>query len=268
MSADNDAALSRGTARSIHEQLADRLRAHVATLATDAQMPTEHELVKTYGVSRTTVRRAVSALVDDGLLVRRQGAGTFVAPQRIVHPLDQLRPFVSIFTRVGKQPEGHVLRFEWSTQPQLPADFGPAAESALLVRRLYVLDGVPQAIADIAIPDPFGQRISRAEIDEHPIYQVLQDSLGLTLDHARINLTSQPASEALAGPLQVDAGHPLLVMRRATVDVEQRPVEYVSYYLLPERFELRLTVEARQPEKLAYSFRRPGPELVMLNDEG
>jgi GntR family transcriptional regulator len=260
---EDDSSLTKGSA-SIHQQLAERLRAQVSQMAPDSQMPTEKELVDRYGVSRTTVRRALRGLVDEGLLVRRQGAGTFVAPRRIVHPLDQLRPFISIFASIGKRPEGKVLRFEWVTEPQLEPQTDQPVDGALLIRRLYTIDGAPQAVADIAVPDPFGQRISRAEIEEHPIYQVLQDNLGLTLSYGRIRLTSQGAPEDLAKPLDVSTGHPLLVLQRATMDADDRLLEHATYYLLPDRFELRLTVDATELEKVSYSFSRPGPELVMV----
>jgi GntR family transcriptional regulator len=263
MSIEDNSDLTAGSA-SIHKQLAERLRAQVSQMTPDSQMPTEKELVNRYGVSRTTVRRALSGLVEEGLLVSRQGAGTFVAPRRIVHPLDQLRPFISIFASVGKRPEGQILRFEWVSEPQLPPQVAHPVDGALMIRRLYTIDGAPQAVADIAVPDPFGQRISRAEIDEHPIYQVLQDNLGLTLSYGQIALTSQSATKDLAQPLGVATGHPLLVLQRATMDADDRLLEHATYYLLPDRFELRLTVEATELEKVSYSFGRPGPELVML----
>lgn len=257
--------LQRGSSASMHEQLAGRLRTLVAQMQPDSQMPTEKDLVDRYRVSRTTVRRALSALVAEGLLVRRQGAGTFVAPRRIIHPLDQLRPFVSIFSSVGKRPEGLLLRFEWSeNSPQL-SDLGVA--EGLLIRRLYTINGAPQAIADIAIPAPYGQQISRSQIEEHPIYQVLQQDLGLTLSYGKITLASEGASSDLARHLGVEAGHPLLVLSRATFDKDDQLVEHAIYHLLPDRFELRLTVEAAELENVSYSFGRPGPELVMRPDQ-
>ncbi|TNC25722.1 GntR family transcriptional regulator [Amycolatopsis alkalitolerans] len=257
---EDNSELRRASSSSMHEQLAVRLRALIAQLPADSRMPTEKDLVDRYGVSRTTVRRALGALVDEGLLVRRQGAGTFVAPQRVVHPLDRLRPFVSIFSSVGKQPEGRILRFEWAENPPQLAALG--LSEGLLVRRLYTIDGAPQAVADIAVPGPFGTRISRSQIEEHPIYQVLQD-LGLTLSYGRITLVSQGAAGDLAQHLGVETGHPLLVLSRTTFDEDDRVVEHATYHLLPDRFELRLTVDAAELESVSYSFSRPGPELVM-----
>lgn len=256
---------SRRSAASLPEQLAVQLRALVAQLAPHVQMPTEKELVELHGVSRTTVRKALHMLVDEGLLVRRQGAGTFVAPRRLVHPLDQLRPFVSIFSSAGHRPQGRILRFEWSESPPQLADLGLV--EALLVRRLYTLDGAPQAVADIAVPTPFGQRISRAEIEEHPIYQVLQQQLALQLNYGRISLLSRGADPELAEHLGVAPDSPVLVLQRATYDIDDRLVEHAVYHLLPDRFELRLTVEANELPSVSYSFSRPGPELVMRHRE-
>jgi len=253
--------LHRASSASMHEQLADQLRRLVAQSASDSRMPTEMELVSTYQVSRTTVRRAIAALVEEGLLVRRQGAGTFVSPKRVAHPLDQLRPFVSIFTGIGKYPEGRILRFEWTNDPS--ALQGLDADSGLLVRRLYVIEGEPQAMADITLPNNVGERISRAQIEEHPIYQVLQQDLGLRLSHGDITLASVGARPDQAELLGVNPGSPLLALSRITYDDSQRTVERARYHLLPDLFELHLTVGAHGSEQLSYSFSRPGPELVM-----
>lgn len=253
--------LHRSSSESMHEQLADQLRRLVARSDSDSRIPTEMELVSTYEVSRTTVRRAIAALVDEGLLVRRQGAGTFVARKRVTHPLDQLRPFVSIFASIGKYPEGRILRFEWTTDPT--ALQGLDADSGLLVRRLYVIEGVPQAMVDITLPDRVGERISRAQIEEHPVYQVLQQDLGLRLSHGDITLSSVAATADQAELLETTPGSPLLALSRITYADSERAVERARYHLLPNLFELHLTVGAHGSEQLSYSFSRPGPELVM-----
>jgi GntR family transcriptional regulator len=258
--------LHRGSSASMHEQLAGQLRRLVAQSGSDTRMPTEMELVSTYQVSRTTVRRAIAALVEEGLLVRRQGAGTFVAPKRAAHPLDQLRPFVSIFASIGKYPEGRVLRFEWTSDPS--ALHGLDADAGLLIRRLYIIEGAPQAMVDITLPDVVGERISRAQIEEHPIYQVLQQDLGLKLSHGDITLASVGARPDQAELLGVNPGSPLLALSRITYDDSKRPVERARYHLLPDLFELHLTVGAHGSEQLSYSFTRPGPELVMRPGSG
>ena len=68
--------------RNLSREIAERIAAHIAgaKLAPGAKLPTEQEMVAAMGVSRTVVREAVAALRADGLVVTRQGAGAFVAP--------------------------------------------------------------------------------------------------------------------------------------------------------------------------------------------
>ena len=61
------------------------------TYPPDAQIPTEYELAKKFGVSRMTANRAVKELVSEGLLVRHQGLGTFVAIAQAESPLLEIR---------------------------------------------------------------------------------------------------------------------------------------------------------------------------------
>jgi len=254
----------------IHAQLAAALQARIAGLAAGSQLPTEEELMAAYAVSRTTVRRAVQSLVNASLLVRRQGKGTFVCEQRMVHPLDRLRPFVSMFIGAGKHPEGKILSYEWvddASAPVASADAAVATVAALRVRRLYSLDEQPQAAAEIFVPEPFGQQITRGEIEEHPVYQVLHDKLGLVPHHADVTVRSQPALLSEASDLHVELDHPLLLMQRVTYDGEGRVIEWATYYLPGERFELRLTVEASVPETVAYSFTHSGADLMLITDK-
>ena len=68
--------------RNLTREIAERIADHIASakLLPGARLPTEQEMVAAMGVSRTVVREAVAALRADGLVVTRQGAGAFVAP--------------------------------------------------------------------------------------------------------------------------------------------------------------------------------------------
>lgn len=251
----------------IHAQLAAALRVRIATLPPGSRLATEEELITVYGVSRTTVRRAVQSLVEAGLLVKKQGKGTFVSQPRLTHPLDRLRPFVSMFVGAGKHPDGKILSYEWLDAVAPPVDVAHTAVAALRVRRLYLLDGQPEVLAEIFVPDPFGKQVTRAEIEEHPVYQVLQDKLGLVPHHADITVRSQLSPRSGANELQTDRDQPLLLMQRVTYNGDGRIIEWATYHLPAERFELRLTVQATAPEAVAYSFTNPGAELMLVTDK-
>lgn len=250
----------------MHEQLAARLRRLATRLGPGGRMPTELELSTEYSVSRTTVRRAVATLVAEGVIVRRQGSGTFVTEGRVSHPLDSLRPVISMFAGAGRYPEGRIERFEWTERGPGLAALG--SDSGLTVRRVYLIDDSPQGLVDITLPREIGARITREQIEEKPIYQILERDLGLTLDHGDMTFASISASPEAAEILNVPVGDPLLALSRLTYDDTGKVVEHARYSLIASLFELQLTVQANGLEGIDYSFSRPGPKIVMRAAQG
>lgn len=104
--------LSMSSATPKHVQLADLLREKIYSKqwAVSSRIPSEHDLMSLFGVSRGTVRRAIKSLVDEGLLVQRHGRGTFVAKPEITHPAG-MRPlsFAESLRQQGKDYVTHVI---------------------------------------------------------------------------------------------------------------------------------------------------------------
>lgn len=265
MTAENVKVLPEGQRiTALHEQVAAALGEQISRMTPGQQLPPESQLTTTFEASRSTIRRAIQHLVDEGLLVKRQGKGTFVAPQRLVHPLDRLRPFVSIFTAVGQHPEGRLRAYTWvDPTDELPEALARIGCGALLVRRVYYVGGVAKAVAEIFLPEDIGRRIAREAIEEHPVYQVL-DELGIVLHHAEMIVRSQSAAADNAEELGLPPGSPLLVLERTTYDNDQHIAECARYYLPAQAFELRLNVQAQQPESVSYSFSQSGADLVLI----
>ena len=169
--------LERGSARALYEQLCDQLRAYlVETADAGAKLPTEESLMQTFSVSRSTVRKAVQRLVDEGVLIRRQGKGTFVARAipKIVHSIDRLAPFFETFKQAGELLETNVIDFSWEQTPDLPQILGSWERPVLGYKRLYVSSGVPHALTQVYVPLKIGRRMSRADVEQMPIYEILR----------------------------------------------------------------------------------------------
>lgn len=246
--------LERNGAIAVHEQLSGQLRTEVGAATPGSRLPTEEDLMARYGVSRTTVRRAVQTLVNEEMLVRRQGKGTFVASQRPVQTIDQLAPFVESFTASGLRPVVTLLQYDWVSGAEALDGLGEAEESVLRLRRLYRANDLPQAVADIYVPERFGRLLSRADAEEHPIYQLLQERAHHDPHHAEITLTCAPASEDVAGQLEVPATQALPRLQRITRAENGEWLECMVARLRPESFELRTVVTAQLPHPVSYNF--------------
>ncbi len=123
----------------LYVQIADRLREKVAELGSGSQIPSEPKLAKDWGVSRFTIARAAEQLVEEGLIVRRQGRGTFVAEAPLRYAPGYLLSFTEAVEAAGHEASHRLLSFEptqW--RPGLPY---PEDANLVLVDRLRYVDG-------------------------------------------------------------------------------------------------------------------------------
>ncbi len=241
--------LERDSAHSLHEQVLDRLRQHLGKeLPVGTQVPTEEALTRQYGVSRSTVRKALERLVAEGLLVRRQGKGTFVARPmpKIVHSIDRLAPFLETFRQVGEDIRIEVMRFEWIDDPDLPAELKDWSKPVLRYERRYLSGGVPHAITRITVPHHIGRHITRDEVDRRPIYDLLRRKLKLELRQAQFLVSCRQPTPASAQGLGISQSAYLLVLERITRDAEGHPVETTTHLLRPDVYQLSVVLDDLQ----------------------
>lgn len=237
--------LDRDNARALHEQLSDRLRAELVSASRpDDQIPTEKEIGRTYGLSRITVRRAIQTLVEEGVLIRRQGKGTFLArpKPRIVYEIDRFGPFMAAFAESEEKVSVTLLDFAWVTGAQVPKEF-EGEETALIYVRLYETAGVPHALLQLALPGRFGDKVSRADASSMGIYQILRDRVGVTPVRASFNIRSELPDASLAQGLRISHTTPLLVLERVSYDATDAVIERTVHHLLPEVYTLNVNVK-------------------------
>jgi len=238
--------LRRSSARALHEQLSDRLRAEFGSdYAVGDQVPTEEEIGRAYDLSRVTVRRAIQTLVDQGVLVRRQGKGTFIAPPRprIVYAIDRFGPFLDAFPP-GEPVKVRLLHFARSTDKALGAVFDDARSGVLVYERLYHTAGTPHALLRIALPMRLGDSVSRADAASMGVYQILREKLRVAPVRADFRVSSELPTAKLARALRVSSTTPLMVLERVSHDRSGRPIEQSIHYLLPEVYKLSVSVAA------------------------
>ncbi len=191
-------------------------------------IPSEMELAGRFKVSQGTVRKAVDELSAEGLLVRRQGRGTFVATHSEAQT--QYR-FLRLMPDVGEQG-GMERRFLDCKRMRAPAEVGralglKAGEPALQVRRLLLAHGVPVVLDDIWLSGATfkGLTAERLSLYLGPMYAFFESEFGVRMIRAEEKIRAVAASASEANLMGLPAGAPLLLVERLSFTYHDQPVE-------------------------------------------
>jgi len=239
----DDSPVLTGGAVSKHAQLRTILLERVeTTLAPHAAIPPERKLMTKYGVSRSTVREAIRQLVEEGVLYRIQGKGTFVAGERVQSDL-HLASFTEDMRRRGLVPATIVVSSTLIEAPlEVRAALGlKAGAQVQRVERLRLAGGIPMAYERgyypaALIPDLGSQDLTKS------LYATLATEYGLRIDHAEQTAWAESADAALADPLGIAVGVPLMVFRR-TSSAGSTPVEYITSWYRGDRYQIHMTLD-------------------------
>lgn len=213
------------------------------------ELPTEEALERTYGVSRATVRRALSELVSEGLIERHSGRGTFVAVPRLQRPLPDLTSFTEHIRSLGMTPSSHLLDYAVvDADDPNAAEFSPSAP-AVRIRRVRLADGSPVGLHTAHLPLELAERagITRTRLETDPglsLYDHLE-AAGVRLDGAQEHLVARAAGRAEARALKVPANTPLMSVTRRTYDAAERMVEIVHAQYLGDRYDYVIYLRRR-----------------------
>ncbi|MFC6713167.1 GntR family transcriptional regulator [Branchiibius cervicis] len=228
-----------------------QLREALTVMATrelqpDDALPSERELMRRYGVSRATVRRAIESLTADGLLHRIHGKGTFVARPRLESDL-HLASFSQDMARRGFAPSTAILTLEIGTPPPEVAQQLelPRRGRAWRLERIRFADEVPIALEDGWYPAHLLPDLDQRDLTGS-LYKVLAQEYGLVIDRAEQTLWGETADPQTARRLKTPANAALLVFQRLST-ARGVPVEYVVSRYRGDRYSIHMSLDQPQP---------------------
>ncbi len=241
----------------LYEQVAEVLRQqiHAGELRPGAAIPPESELTARFKVSRVTARKALDLLVEEGLIVRRQGKGTFVTGGKIQHDLHTLRGFAELMAERGNEQAMEVIEFGFieadaRVARSLQADAGA---SVLRACRRHLLRGTPIAYAVIYVPHALGRRLTRDEVSTAPIYALLEEKAGISIRRATQVIRAVAADQLTARQIGLPRGAPVMMIERVTYSSEDVPVEYIVFFYRGDRYELAAELFRNPVESVPWS---------------
>lgn len=210
-------------------------------------IPSERQLEEMYGVSRTTVRQAMSLLTRQGLVYQLHGKGTFVSPRKLQKGLVELTSFSEDMVLRGLKPGQRILEIGEIEVPEnvrkhleLPME----VSTVLRLERVRTGDDQPIGLQTSFLALGQGQSISREELEERgSLYSILQEKFNINLAAADETLEVTIASPREAMLLEVPEGSPLLLSERVLWTNERRAIEFVKILYRGDRYRytVRLT---------------------------
>jgi GntR family transcriptional regulator len=207
-------------------------------------LPSETELGQRYDVSRATIREALSQLEQRGVVIRRHGVGTFVAPAppRIDAGLEELESLETLAHRIGLETRmGDPLLDE---RPATPAEAerlqAPPSTSVLSVSRVIMTGERPIAYLVDIVPTAVLHRQDLDHTFRGSILDLFASRGDLALSHSRTDISVVAASEAIARRLRVRPGEPLLKLDAQLYTRDGRVIDFSESYFVPGYFHFHV----------------------------
>lgn len=223
----------------IHNQIKRDIEAGVWKVGD--RIPSERALSAQFKVSRMTLRQALQTLVEEGILERRVGAGTYVARQKVQEVMSGTTSFTEIMRSQGKFPSSQTISYRIASPSLSEQERLHLQENDRVVRmeRIRLADSVPISFEVTTIPASLVKDFSRAEVTDS-FYATMEQKGGYQIGAAKQTVTATLASENIADYLDLKRGDPILRLRQITYLSDGRPFEYVRTQYAGERFEFYL----------------------------
>lgn len=215
----------------LYQRLRDQLADQIANnrWRPGEAIPTEAALSTEYQLSTGTVRKAIDALVSEGILERQQGRGTFIRRAQFQSSLFRFFRFQTV-SGERQVPESRILSIEPAAAPSAVAQALGLPVDAPVIRivRVRLLDVKPVLAEEIWLPRQRFQALLKIDLSrEGPLlYPIYEEVCGQVVASAEETLTAESVNDVHARLLQVAVNSPVIVIERLARDYAGSPLEW------------------------------------------
>jgi GntR family transcriptional regulator, phosphonate transport system regulatory protein len=232
----------RGDGVALWRRIGDVLRREIAegTHRTGQRIPSEAALAGRFGVNRHTVRQAVAALAQDGLVRTEQGRGTVVTAKPIDYPIGPRTRFSEIVSKQARAPSGRLISAtEAEADVEVAAALGLSrGDRVLRLETLSAADGVPLNVATSWFPAERLPGFVAHYAETGSITKAL-DRCGIADYHRReTRVTARIADPEDALALKIEHGSPLIATESVNTDPDGRPIQYSLARFAADRVQI------------------------------
>lgn len=234
----------------LHIQIRESIRRQVREgelIDKNGRLMTEAELGRHFGVSRITIRNAISPLVNEGMFARTRGRGTFLRSNQPENWVGRLMGFSETIRDAGYQAGAKVLQQGMTNRHDADVREQLRERAVWQLKRLRFADDTPIAIEHAFYPPDIGLELEKRDLTSIIMYSVFEEELDHPIKEAKQSISASLADSTSAKLLGVKAGSPLLAIERLTLGTEGRPLELLRSVYLPEYFRLSINLTRQHP---------------------
>jgi GntR family transcriptional regulator len=208
------------------------------------KLPAEHELAARFGVSRMTLRKSLEDLVDEGLLYRRHGVGTFVAYLHLERDHTRLTNFFDSANR-----EGILVRASLLVREVIPANTKvagalniSAGDLVIRIKTLRYANELPITVHDAHIPHALFPSLIEGNLEVQHLW-TLFERCGYKVKRAIQHIEAREATDELARLMEINVGAPILFKERTIYADDGTPIEFTFCYNRGDLYSLTVSLE-------------------------
>ncbi len=203
-------------------------------------IPPESELIETYRVSRNTIRQVLEMLVNEGLIYRQRGRGSFVSHPTLEQSMTRIVSFTEDMHQRGFRPGTKVLTAKIISAGQDIAEKLQiqTGEQLACLRRLRLADGEPMSIEESFLVHRYCPDVLQHDYAKQPLREVLEKDYGIRIASAKQIIQAILAPAELADLLKIKPPATLLFIERVSYSQSRIPVEFLRIYYRADRYTL------------------------------
>jgi len=236
-----DKPLEKKSQSPLYQQLMGRLKNDIlaGVYPAGARIPSEQVLCDTYGVSRVTVRKAMLDLVQEGLLIRRQGKGTFVADERLQRDLHHITSFSDACRQTGHVAGAKLISAEWADATSEDVEkLGIEPDGRVVeICRLRLCDGEPVMLEINRFPAQYAFLLEEAS--DASLYALLAQH-GIIPSSAVHDISLGHATPMVSRHLGTAQGDALLLLDEVVLDQHEEPLHLSRQWIRGDKYTFRI----------------------------
>lgn len=222
----------------IHDKIKEEIDDQIWKIG--ERLPSERDLAERFNVSRMTLRQAITMLVEEGVLERKVGSGTYVASTRVQEKMRGTTSFTEIVHSQGKSPSTKLISYQKKLASKTERQRLQLGANDLVIRmeRIRYADNVPLVFEVASIPEKLIRNFNKTDITNH-FFKTLAVN-GYEIGKSQQTIYAKTASDRVAEYLEVAKGHAILALTQVSYFTDGQAFEYVRSQYVGDRFEFYL----------------------------